>query len=144
MILCPCSHLNPLITTLSVSVTVLHQRRSHGWSERRVCSSGASTTSTWLVSCVGVYCCFPALLGNILVFQHRPVQRATQQKEPEEEQLNGAKVRDLQDWRFFCVRKASVRPRGTSALNVSRILLVPSCPQCKYHKCRATISRIID
>lgn len=46
MILCPCSHLYQLITALSVHVTVLHQRRSHGWSERRKCSSGSSTTST--------------------------------------------------------------------------------------------------
>lgn len=91
-------HLNQFITTLSVSVTVLHQCRCHGWPQRRQRSSGSSTTSAWLVSCVGVYYCFPALLGNISIFQHRPVQRGTWQKESEEAQLNSAKVSDIHDW----------------------------------------------
>lgn len=48
LILCPSSHLNQWINPLSPSlcVTVLHQCRSHGWSECRDCSSGSSITST--------------------------------------------------------------------------------------------------
>ena len=113
MIFWPCFYLNQ-ITTLSLSLAVLHQRCSHGWPEHRQRSSGPAATSTRLVSCVGVYHCFPALLGNISIFQYCPVQRTTQQKEPEEEQLTPDWCQTSRFWTKVCFRKASVTLWGIS------------------------------
>lgn len=85
------SELDQTVTFLPISVTVLRQRRGHGRPERCERSSCPATTSTGLVSRVGVYDCFPALLGNVSLFSHCPVQRAASQKEPEEDQMNVAK-----------------------------------------------------
>lgn len=122
-------YLNQFITTVSVSVTGLRQCRCHGWTQRRECGSGSSTTSARLVSRVGVYYCFPTLLGNISIFQHRPVQRGTWQKEPEEAQLNGAKINDVHHWLVAVL--VSVTPWSVSALYVREGFFL----KCKKHEC---------
>lgn len=72
----------------SACVSVLHQRRSHGRRERPDRRSGSSAAPPRLVPRVGVFRRFRALLGDVRLFQRRPVQRSTgEAEEPEEEQL---------------------------------------------------------
>lgn len=84
---CILCSLNQLMTPLPVCVTVLHQRRGHGGSELCDCRSGSSITSAWPVPSVGDFYRFPAVFGNIYIFEYCPVQRATKQEEQQEEEV---------------------------------------------------------